>query len=107
MQTTMQLLEKALATAPVPFWTEKLKLTRNAISTAKHSGHLTPVIAGALAAEIGEDVAQWTTLAVIEGAKDSPAKRALVKKLHAMRHKVTSLYFALGLGFQRPRFSAR
>lgn len=91
MQSTMTLLNRALAVAPIPTWTEKLHLSRDAISNAKSKGHLTPVIAGALAAELEEDVAQWTTVAVIEGAKDSPAKRALMKKLKAMKHGLTSL----------------
>ena len=91
MQSTMTLLNRALAVAPIPEWTAKLHLSRDAISNAKSKGHLTPVIAGALAAELNDDVAQWTTLAVIEGAKDSPAKRALVRKLNAMRSNITTL----------------
>lgn len=85
MQQTMELLDKAVAIAPIPTWTKKLQLSRDAISNAKSKGHLTPVIAGALAAELDEDIAKWTTLAVIEGAKDSPAKRALMKKLEKIR----------------------
>lgn len=85
MQTTMNLLEKATAIAPIPTWTKKLHLSRDAISNAKSKGHLTPVIAGGLAAELEEDIAKWTTIAAIEGAPDSPAKQALLKKLQTMR----------------------
>lgn len=106
MQSTMTLLKQALEVAPIPTWTAKLHLSRDAISNAKSKGHLTPVIAGAMAAELNEDVATWTTLAVIEGAKDSPAKRALVKKLNSVKSKITSLYLTLGAGAHRPRFSA-
>lgn len=81
MLRTLDLLDKATAIAPIPTWTKKLNLSRDAISTAKSSGHLTPVIAGALALELGESFEKWTTAAVLEGAKDSPAKRALLKKL--------------------------
>lgn len=84
MQHTMELLNKALAVAPIPTWTKKLHLTRDAIAGAKGKGYLTPVIAAALAAELGEDVNAWTTAAVLEGAKDSPAKQALLKRLRHM-----------------------
>jgi hypothetical protein len=65
-------------------WTEKFKLSRNAISTAKASGHLTPVIAGHFAAELNEDPNYWMSLAVMEGEKESPAKQALKKRLKNM-----------------------
>ncbi len=84
MQSTMTLLDKALLIAPMPVWTKKFQLSRNAISTAKHSGKLTPVLAGNFALELGEDPALWVTQAVIEGEKDSPAKRILQKKLETM-----------------------
>ena len=86
MQTTMDLLAKALQIAPVPVWTEKFKLSRNAISTAKSSGHLTPVIAGHFAIELDEEPEKWMTLAVIEGEKASPAKDQLMKRLRKIRN---------------------
>lgn len=87
MQRTLNLLEKALAIAPMPVWTEKLKVHRNALRNAKSSGHLTPVIAGSLAMELNEDPEHWMALAVVEGEKDSPAKEALAKRLaNSWRH---------------------
>lgn len=85
MQPTIDLLNKALEVAPIPTWTKKLHLTRDAIAGAKGKGYLTPVIAAGIAAELGEDVNAWTTAAVLEGAKDSPAKRALMKRLNNMK----------------------
>lgn len=85
MQQTLNLLERALHIAPMPVWTEKLKLHRNALRNARESGHLTPVQAGALAIELNEDPTKWITLAVIEGEKDSPAKERLTKTLEGMR----------------------
>jgi hypothetical protein len=81
MQTTMTLLEKAIAIAPIPTWTRRLHLSRDALSNAKSKGHLTPIIAGGLAAELEEDIAKWTTIAAIEGAPSSPAKTALLKRM--------------------------
>ena len=91
MQTTMNLLAKAIAVAPIPTWTAKLQLSRDAISNAKSKGHLTPVIAGGLAAELNEDIDAWIRLAAIEGAPESPAKKALIKRLAKMQGKITSL----------------
>lgn len=91
MHHTMELLDRALAIAPIPKWTAKLQLSRDALSNAKSKGHLSPVIAGALAAELEEDIATWTTTAALEGAPDSPAKRTLIRKLNAMRSNITSL----------------
>lgn len=85
MENTMSLLEKALNIAPMPVWTKKFHLTRNAISTAKHSGKLTPVLAGNFAIELGEDAEKWIALAVIEGEKDSPAKQLLIRQLEKMK----------------------
>ncbi|MES2949349.1 MAG: hypothetical protein V4858_12490 [Pseudomonadota bacterium] len=85
MQTTLSLLDKALTIAPMPVWTEKLKVHRNALRNARNSGHLTPVLAGGLAVELNEDPAHWITTAVLEGEKESPAKQALIRQLEKMR----------------------
>lgn len=88
MQSTLNLLEKALKIAPMPVWAERLQVHRNALRNAKNAGHLSPVIAGNLAVELNENPAQWITLAVIEGEKDSPAKELLKKRL---RNRITSV----------------
>lgn len=46
-------------------------------------------------------------LAEIESERHPELAAVWRKTLDGMKSKVTSLYFALGLGFQRPRFSAR
>lgn len=66
MQTTMNLLEQALAVAPIPTWTAKLKLSRDAIAMAKSRGKLSPVLAAGLATELGEEPTKWITLAALE-----------------------------------------
>lgn len=86
MQSTLNLLERALAIAPMPVWTEKLDVHRNALRNARNSGHLTPVLAGRLALELQENPQAWMATAVLEGEKDSPAKRALIKQLEKMRN---------------------
>ena len=80
---TMQLLEKALKQQPAPYWTAKLKLSRNTLSTAKVRGHLSPAIAGALAEELGEDAAAWMVIAALEGERESACKTRMIKKFIA------------------------
>lgn len=77
---TMQLLEKALKQQPAPYWTAKLKLARNTLSTAKVRGHLSPAIAGALAEELGEDASSWMVIAALEGERESACKARMVKR---------------------------
>jgi predicted esterase len=85
MQTTQELLSKALAVAPVPVWTKKLNLSVNALHVAQHHGRLSPVIAGGLAIELNEDPAHWMAIAAIENAKPSKSRDQLLKKIQAMR----------------------
>lgn len=81
MQTTMSLLERALKIHNAQEWARLLNLSKNALYEARSAGHLTPVVAGGIAMELEENPERWITLAVLEGEKDSPAKRLLAKKL--------------------------
>ena len=84
MQNTMNLLDTALTINPAPFWTEKLKLSRGALHTAKTRGHLSPAIAGALAEELGQDVKNWIVIAALESERDSACKTRLVKRIASL-----------------------
>lgn len=88
MQSTMNLLEAALSTQPAPYWTDKLKLSRSALHTAKTRGHLSPAIAGALAEELGQDVKTWIVVAALESERDSACKTRMMKRVA----KLTSVY---------------
>lgn len=81
MQNTMNLLDSALAVQPAPYWHEKLKLSRNALHTAKNRGHLSPAIAGALAEELGQPVKDWIVIAALESERDSACKARMVKRV--------------------------
>lgn len=81
MQTTMNLLDTALQLNPAPYWHEKLKLSRNALHTAKTRGHLSPAIAGALAEELGQDVKTWIVVAALESERDSACKTRMMKRV--------------------------
>jgi hypothetical protein len=84
MQTTMTLLETALAKQPAARWTEELKLSRGAIATAKVRGHLSPAIAGAMAERLGENVDQWIVIAALESEKESACKARMLKRYRKM-----------------------
>lgn len=87
MQTTMNLLETALKKHPASYWHEKLKLSRNALHSAKHRGNLSPAIAGALAEELGQNVKDWIVVAALESERDSACKERMLKRVP----KLTSL----------------
>lgn len=78
---TMNLLDRALEKEPAPYWTKQLKLSRGALHAAKTRGHLSPAIAGALAAEMGEDPKEWIVVAALESERDSACKTRMVRTL--------------------------
>ncbi|MBI2750972.1 MAG: hypothetical protein HYX43_17030 [Burkholderiales bacterium] len=84
MQTTMNLLDTALKLNPAPFWTERLKLARTTLHTAKTRGHLSPAIAGALAEELGQDVKNWIVIAALESERESACKKRMLKKVTSL-----------------------
>lgn len=81
MTKTMDLLDKALALHPAPYWHDRLQLNRNALHNAKQRGHISPAIAGALAEELGQDPDQWIVVAALESERDSACKDRMVKRL--------------------------
>jgi len=81
MQTTMNLLDTALSTMPIPEWTKRLGLSRKTLYTAKDRGHLSPAIAGALADELGQDVKTWIVVAALESERDSACKSRMLKRI--------------------------
>ena len=99
MQTTLTLLEQALKHKPAPYWTERLKLSRSTLNTAKLRGHLSPAIAGALAEEMGEDSKKWIVIAALESERDSACKARMVRKLAGAFASVAVAVVAVGAAF--------
>lgn len=54
-----------------------LGVAENAISRDKHNGHLSPAMAAALAAELGEDPGRWAIVAAQEQTTSAPLRRKL------------------------------
>jgi hypothetical protein len=78
METTADLLSKALSVKRASRWSEELDIDVSTIAQAKKRGHLSPVIAGALAEKLGENVSQWIIIAALESERDSAPKRHLM-----------------------------
>jgi hypothetical protein len=82
----MQLLDKALAIEPsASEWCRKLGVTRSAIAVAKTRGRLSTLLAGGIAAQLGEDPKDWITVAAMEAEPESPAKKALMRALNVAK----------------------
>lgn len=81
MQTSINLLDKALALHPSPYWTSRLKIARSALHVARIRGNLSPSVAGALAEELGEPVDYWIAIAAIEGDKDSACRDRMLRRV--------------------------
>jgi hypothetical protein len=79
MQTTMNLLDRALKVKTPPEWARELGLERTALHNAKKREHLSPAIAGAIARRLGEDMSKWIVIAALESEKDSACKTELIK----------------------------
>jgi len=94
MKTTAELLERALQEQPATYWTQKLKLARTTLATAKCREHLSPAIAGALAEELGEDVEKWMLIAALESERESACKERMVRRF-AQAASVAALSSAL------------
>ncbi len=75
---TVTLIQKAEATGKTPTQlARELGLNPDAIHQAKMRGRLSPAVAAALAAHIGEPVTAWTLAALIEGERSAPLRRRL------------------------------
>ena len=84
MTNTIELLERALQKQPAQHWHQKLDLNRNALHNARIRGHLSPAIAGELAAAMGEDWQKWTLIAAAESERDSACKTRLTERLKCL-----------------------
>jgi hypothetical protein len=92
MERTLDLLKKAATIEPnYAEWCRRLGLNRTALTVEERRGKLSPVIAGGLAIELGEDPEHWMALAAYEAAPETTAKRTLAKALQKARTRLTSL----------------
>ncbi len=87
MKSTMELFEKALAKQHASAWARTFNITPEAFSMAKKQGRLSPVLAGNLAIELGEDPVEWIAVAAIEGSKESEQLTRLTSRVKNWRRR--------------------
>lgn len=71
MHSTIELFEKALEKQHAAAWAREFNLDRSSFSHVKKQGRLSPVLAGNIAAALGEDPMEWIAIAALEAEKDS------------------------------------
>jgi hypothetical protein len=71
MESTMQLLSKALSVHRAAHWVEDMNLSKSAISMAQKRGRLSPTLAGNLAIKLGENPEHWIAVAALEAEPES------------------------------------
>lgn len=84
MTSTFELLEKALQKKHAAAWARDLNMTRAAFTMAKRQGRLSPVLAGNIAAALGENPVEWIAVAALETERESDQLtrlRGVVNKL--------------------------
>lgn len=96
METTMNLLDRALTVKSIGEWTSDLGLSGKALYNAQYRRHLSPAIAGDIAERLGEDVDSWIVVAALESERDSACKTRMVRRLASTGKR--SFY-----GHQRPK----
>ncbi len=72
MQSTMELFNKALEVKQASAWARDFNITPETFSMAKKAGRLSPLLAGNIAMELGEDTDHWIAVAALEAQKPSP-----------------------------------
>ncbi len=90
MQTTMQLLTKALQPEhgmSATKWCQKLGVNRTALAVAKARERLSPTMAGKIAISLGEDAIKWIAIAALEAEPESTGKRELVNQFDVWRKR--------------------
>lgn len=85
MQNTMELFSKALEIKHASAWAREFNITPEAFSMAKKQGRLSPVLAGNIAIELGEDPEHWIAVAAIEATKESELLARLKNRVNGWR----------------------
>lgn len=81
MNTTAELLVKALKTKKPSEWARLYKITPSTLTNAKNIGRLSPLLAGNLAIDLGENPTEWMAVAALEAERDSPLKKLLKQRI--------------------------
>ena len=77
MTSTIQLLEKALQSKRAADWCRDLNISTAAFAQAKKRGRLSPLLAGNIAIDLGENPDHWMAVAAMEAERESPLRDRL------------------------------
>ena len=81
MDTTYDLLKTALAKQPASAWSRIYKVQPSTFTNAKNIKRLSPILAGNLAIDLGEEPQRWMAIAAMEAERNSPMKTRLNEKM--------------------------
>ena len=87
MESTMQLLSKALSVQRAADWVNEMNLSKSAFSMAQKRGRLSPVIAGNLAIKLGENPEHWIAVAALEAEPESELLERLKQTANSWRKR--------------------
>lgn len=101
MDSTMALWQKALAMKHQSAWARTLNVSPSTFSQATKTGRLSPLLAGNIALEVGEDPEHWISVAALEQAatgKDQDLLARFRARAKAWRKRLLSSnkYFTRG-----------
>lgn len=85
MNTTMDLWAKALEKQHPAQWAREFNVTPEAFYVAKSKGRLSPVMAGNVAMELGENPEHWIAVAALEAEKESELLARLKSRVNSWR----------------------
>jgi hypothetical protein len=85
--STMDLLNLALETDTSRAWALRLGLSPEALSTFRHSGRLSPVVAGALAEALHQDAAKWIVISALENAPEGACRSRMTEYFFGNREQ--------------------
>lgn len=85
MQSTIELFKKALEIKHASAWARDFNITPETFSMAKKQGRLSPVLAGNIAINLGEDPEHWVAVAALEAAPESELLTRLKKNCNSWR----------------------
>ena len=101
MTSTIQLLEKALQSKRAADWCRDLNISTAAFAQAKKRGRLSPLLAGNIAIDLGENPDHWMAVAAIRPIQWPPMEdsdlQALMARLELLIKRVEQLKSQNGL----------
>ena len=84
MQSSINLIGKALSELSGAEWGRRLGINRSALHIARTRGQLSPSLAFCIAEELGENALYWQAIAAAEGEKESAARDRMIASLQKM-----------------------